>query len=321
MSGGTVVKTDKIRRNFLTTFLSLILLSFHGNTWANNGFDQIFFFGDSLSDPGNVYALTGVTSKAPYDLVPSAPYAIGGQQFSNGKTWAQRFSQNLRLNSSGKPALDSPGKNGNYAFGGARARLGSGSLTPSSLEQVGLFLIDHPVADSDALYVVQFGGNDIRDALVSLDQTIVADAVTAIIDKDFGVIKTLYDRGARHFLLVGAPNLGLTPAVSQQGPLAVFFAELLSNEFNNGLTLGAGLLQFLHPDISIAQLDIFSILQSVVDTPENFGIENVTDPCLTFNVKSGAKCSEPEGYLFWDGIHPTSVIHKLVGARAEALYQ
>lgn len=315
------MQTDKIRRDVSTAFLALALLMFHGNIWAGNGFDKIYFFGDSLSDPGNVYALTGMTSKAPYDLVPSAPYAIGGQQFSNGKTWAQRFAQNLRLNSSGKPALTSPGKNGNYAFGGARARMGSGSLVPSSLEQVGLFLIDHPVADSDALYVVQFGGNDIRDALESFDPSIVGDAVTAIIDKDFGVIKTLYDRGARHFLLVGAPNLGLTPAVAQQGPGATFFAELFSTEFNNGLALGAGLLQFLHPDISITQLDIFSILQSVVDTPENFGIENVTDPCLTFDVKSGAKCSQPEAYVFWDGIHPTSVIHKLVGARAEALYQ
>jgi len=294
---------------------------FHGSTWATNGFDKIYFFGDSLSDPGNIYALTGLTSKAPYDLVPSAPYAIGGQQFSNGKTWAQRFAQNMRLNRSGKAALDSPGKNGNYAFGGARARLGDGSGAPSSLEQVGLYLSHYGMADSDALYVVQFGGNDIRDALLTLDPSKVGDAVMAIIDKDFGVIKTLYDNGARHFLLVGAPNLGLTPAVVQQGPLAAFFAESLSLAFNDGLDQGAALLQFLHPDISIQGLDISLILQSVVDAPANFGIEEVTNPCLTFDVKSGAKCSNPEDYLFWDGIHPTSVIHKLVGGRAEALYQ
>jgi len=45
---------------------------------ANGDFSEVFIFGDSLSDGGNIYALTGETSKAPYALVPTRPYAIGG---------------------------------------------------------------------------------------------------------------------------------------------------------------------------------------------------------------------------------------------------
>jgi phospholipase/lecithinase/hemolysin len=40
--------------------------------FARDGFDGIFIFGDSLSDPGNAYALTGETSKTPYAPIPAA---------------------------------------------------------------------------------------------------------------------------------------------------------------------------------------------------------------------------------------------------------
>ena len=88
-------------------------------SYAQSDFDEIFIFGDSLSDAGNIYQLTGETSKAPYAVVPSRPYAIGGHHFSNGKTWAERLAQELRDNNGGKASLQNPGKNGNYAFGGA----------------------------------------------------------------------------------------------------------------------------------------------------------------------------------------------------------
>ena len=144
--------------------LAILALTSPGVSKADNNFSQIYIFGDSLSDPGNVFALTGLIAKAPYDPIPSAPYAIGGHQFSNGKTWAQRFAQKMKLVEGGKPALEAPGVNGNYAFGGARAR-NSGDSPPAAT-QVGLFQFHYAgSADPEALYVVQFGGNDLRDAL------------------------------------------------------------------------------------------------------------------------------------------------------------
>lgn len=38
---------------------------------------------------------------------------------------------------------------------------------PGFSAQIGMFLGHYGGADSDALYVVQFGGNDVRDALVA----------------------------------------------------------------------------------------------------------------------------------------------------------
>ena len=57
--------------------LAVLTFSVSGTSRADGNFSQIYFFGDSLSDPGNIFALTGLIAKAPYDLIPSAPYAIG----------------------------------------------------------------------------------------------------------------------------------------------------------------------------------------------------------------------------------------------------
>lgn len=334
---------NKFKPNmFLKILLTVTALGFQSGSWASQDFNKIIIFGDSLSDGGNVYAALGQTSKAPYEVIPSAPYTIGGHQFSNGKTWAQRFARNLSLNNSGKAALDSPGKNGNYAFGGARAR-GAGT-SPSSAAQVFLYLSDNGlVAESDALYVIQFGGNDIRDALEDLQANplnpvpamlLVAQAVAAVED----AIEVLYGAGARHFLVVSAPDLGLSPALRFQPPPPPGFPSAsdlgtaFSFYFNEGVspvppipsfTLGLNsVLDNLEalPGITIHRLDIFLVLNQIFNFPGQFGISEVNFPCLTFGVKSGAKCSNPEEHLFWDGIHPTAVIHKQVADIATEMF-
>ena len=309
----------------MALWLAILTLGVHGGLWAKGGFDKVFIFGDSLSDPGNIYLLTGTKAKAPYDLIPSAPYAIGGHQFSNGKTWAQRFAQNLSLNKSGEAALKEPGKNGNYAFGGSRLIPNDLSPVPSGLDQVNLYLADyHGEADSDALYVIQFGGNDVRDALEVLATTFDFEAAGAIIEAavvtEIGLIHQLYARGARHFLVVNVPNIGLTPAVKLAGAEAVFLSSVLSASFNEGIATGIEELSLL-PGVEIDSFDLFLLLNSVAASPEDYGISNVESACLMFYVKSGAKCANPENNLFWDGIHPTAVIHNLVGESAAALYR
>ena len=86
-------------------------------------YSGIFVFGDSLSDSGNVFESTHGVATAPYDPVPALPYAIGGHHFSNGATWIERVADDLKLAQAAMPALRERGLFGNYAFGGARARM------------------------------------------------------------------------------------------------------------------------------------------------------------------------------------------------------
>ncbi len=315
------MKCGRKTKNILAFWIAIVSLGTHGGLWANEDFDKIYIFGESLSDPGNVYALTGETAKAPYEPIPNAAYAIGGHQFSNGKTWAQRFAQNLQLNKSGKAAYNSSGKFGNYAFAGAR--LVGPSLALSGSDQIMLFLGDKGgVADSEALYVIQFGGNDVRDALVAylVGGPAAAEAIiTSAVEAEIGLILQLYGSGARNFLVANVPNIGLTPAVGEFGDLARLLGNLLSQSFNDGL---AGALAFyLPPDASVKVFDLFGLLNDIAANPAAFGISETTLPCLSFGVKSGAKCSNPEAHLFWDAVHPTAVVHKHAGNRAAAMFQ
>jgi len=297
--------------------LMALSLGLQGLAQAGNGeFTRIFIFGDSLSDAGNVYALTGETAQAPWQIIPDRPYEMGGYQFSNGKTWAQHFARQLRLNRSGNAALFEPGKNGNYAFGGARVR--NGLADPlSAATQIARYIGDHgTTADADALYVLQFGGNDLRDALVTANPGIIFAAV----DAEIAIIEQLYAQGARHFLVANSADLGLAPAVRLLG--AEVQGSLVTLIFNNLLE---GRLQLLendpaHGGISITRLDFFAIVNDIVTSPEQFGIENTTGTCLMLLPPATDFCARPKTYAFWDGVHPTAAVHRVVGDAATALY-
>jgi outer membrane lipase/esterase len=303
----------------LGSVLILLGLPLLGSAQAD--VDRLFVFGDSLSDAGNVWQLTGQVSQAPYAIIPSAPYAIGGHHFSNGKTWAERLSQDLQSNSSGKASLAGPGKNGNYAFGGARARLNSPSPSPSSAIQVQLFLGDYGTAPASATYVVQFGGNDLRDALIAgapgtpAAQAAMFAIMQAAVTETAASVRSLYGAGARKFLVANAPNLEHAPAVILSGASAA--AGFLTGIYNGMLEGALQGLELEFPDASIRRLDLAGFINDVVANPAAYGIVNTSSPCLLFMTESDAKCENPQEYLFWDGIHPTAAAHEAL-ARAAA---
>ena len=298
---------------------AFLLMGLPAVSYAQGEFDEIFIFGDSLSDAGNIYELTGETSKAPYAVVPTRPYAIGGHHFSNGKTWAERLAQNLNDNSGGKASLQNPGKHGNYAFGGARARSGSGNSSPDSGTQIMMYLGDYGSASADALYVIQFGGNDLRDALVAApsDVTVAFFIIQSAVQELVANIQTLYAAGARNFLVANAPNLAHAPAVKLSGASGV--AGLFTGIYNGGLEGGLQQLEQGIWDINIYRLDMAGFIDDVVANPGDFGLTDTDFPCLIFFTESDAKCDNPEERLFWDGLHPTAAGHNALSVVATAV--
>lgn len=61
-------------------------------------FTDLYVVGDSLSDPGNAFAVTGETAPPPFEPIPSAGYGVGGHHFSNGRTWVEVMAQEMGLN-------------------------------------------------------------------------------------------------------------------------------------------------------------------------------------------------------------------------------
>jgi outer membrane lipase/esterase len=114
------------KHNFILLILA-VLFPVCSNAAPYSG---IIAFGDSLTDTGNKFAVTGLTNTPPYDLldafrVPDGPYTHGGLHHSNGATWIEDFSIPLGLAGAVRPALRNSGNATNYAYGGARARAGS----------------------------------------------------------------------------------------------------------------------------------------------------------------------------------------------------
>lgn len=304
-----------LRKQFSLSAFLLIGIVLPGWGFADTPFSRLCIFGDSLSDTGNVFEVEQDFSTRPYDLIPTFPYPMGGPTLTNGRTWIQHFAKSLGRDNDAKPAFRGSGPFCNYSYGSARARQRAGQ--PFDLPGlITRYFADFENADPDTLYIVFVGGNDIRDAVVAFPDdpnvslTILNDAVRAIIQS----ISDLAGAGATKFLVMNAANVGLVPAVNAQGMEAQMLARFLSSQFKDGL---ATALALLPPGIELMQFDVFSFINGIIASPPE-GLVNTTDSCITPGVREGAICTHPDQYVFWDGIHPTRVIHAVF---AEAVAQ
>ena len=164
------------RLQWWAVFGFVLAMVLHVPTWAaaQTTFQRIVVFGDSLSDPGNLFALEGINITPPYDtldsmLIPDNVYARGGHHLSNGPTWIEQYARTKGLAADTRPAFQDFGvKATNYAVSGARAH--EDGINVNLGAQLNEFLNDfRGKAPSDALYVIEFGSNDIRDILAGGD--------------------------------------------------------------------------------------------------------------------------------------------------------
>ena len=269
-------------------------------------YSDVYVFGDSLSDSGNGCSVLQI-----------AGYSPG--RCSNGPVWSEQFAALLGLEAE---AVAQGGTN--FANGGDE----TGDLAL----QIDLFeisLFPDFEADPDALYVIWLGGNDILGTPSSPSAT--QDAVDNILD-GIGDLQAL---GATDFLVLNLPDIGRAygdfelPAGSGPvfPPAERDALTALSLDFNDRLATDLG----AEPIATLYQLDVEALLEEVFADPAAFGISAAaidttsddTDfaiPCLV----DGPCSLDPqgptaEGFILFDGIHPTTTMHGTIAARAAAL--
>jgi phospholipase/lecithinase/hemolysin len=324
-----MTKTERKSRSFTRRLLVgcvALVLAVPGWAAAQSRFSGIVVFGTSLSDPGNAFVLLGDASTPPDFmlnplLIPSAPYAKGGHHFSNGATWVEQFARPIGLGGSVRPALATtdPGVT-NFAVGAARAY--NDGFNFNLTQQVDTFLQrSGGAASPDALYVIEMGSNDIRDAFQIYATggnggPILTQALGSIATN----IQTLYAAGAREFLVWVAPNVALTPAIRSLPPAAQGLAAFVTQAFNQNLAAILVQLAAVFPGISFARLDAYQLLNAIVADQATFGLTNVTTACVTPNI-APFTCEDAEGYLFWDGIHPTKAGHEILARETATVLQ
>jgi outer membrane lipase/esterase len=325
----------------MLVLLGLGLFTTSASLAKQKPYDSIVVFGGSLSDPGNAFVVLSNPASfgfdescgpltpmnvPPYDTlddlyIPDGVYAMGGHHVSNGATWVEQLARNNALAGSTRPALRNDGPQArNYAVGGARANDYPCRFNLSN--QLGAYLANPSVLSPETLVVFEMGGNDLRDALVALpaDPTpIIGGAIGNI----GSAVVTLYSMGARQFLLMNVPDIGKSPAVQildGMYPGLAAAATGLTVAFNQQLLALQGQLNFLYPGMDVRIFDAYTLLNAIVADPADYGIEVTDVPCITPNI-APYKCTRPDSYLFWDGLHPTRAVHKIMAnGAAEVLF-
>jgi phospholipase/lecithinase/hemolysin len=292
---------------------------------------SLFVFGDSLSDGGNSGLRTQQYTGNPAAAYPPPPYYNG--QYSNGPV-AVEYLWNLFNPGNTTGFTPSLAGGTNYAIGGATT--GSANyntvnadvppfLQPAyqgfgnagQLQQFQQYLGGGGTFDpATSLFVVWLFPNDVFAAAAGLSAGIVpgspggADLITNGIANILTTIQTLTALGARHFLVPNMPDLGDTPALLGDALLSGLTA-LFNANLAQQLTL---LDQFLPSEI--VQFDTAAVFDAILQNPGAYGFSNWTQGCvLNFGFGPG-QCNPTnwDTWLFWDGVHPTTATHRLLGA-------
>ena len=179
---------------------------------------------------------------------------------------------------------------------------------PNLGQQVDLYLSNQIPTETDLFYVYG-GANDFLDAL-GRGQEIPSseDVVDNITDH----ITELAEAGAKTFIVPNLPNLGDIPLLSGQ-PEGTAILNAVTDDFNQLLDMELDVIA-TELEVTIIEPDFNTITQEIIANPDEFGITNTTDAVLDLN--SGTLVGDPNEFLFWDLLHPTTTAVNIIAQEA-----
>ena len=316
-------------------------------------YSGFYTFGDSLVDAGNALKLAQWYGTLTFsDLPEGAPAADLGYfagRFSDGYTYADLLS-NKTIGLVTRPIFpfafedpwlgipispfggDPSGNNLNFAYGGAQVRQGS-EVVPDFDGQTDAFrnAVDGD-ADSNALYLITMGGNDVRSlAPRSGDPTppaLAYAALDAVAQQLIHEIGQLIDIGVVNIMLTGIPDVGLIPNYDRDGNLILDASEQLRADAatDYSIYLDTLIRTQVVPAIQAMGANVTYVpLMDYVDPSgqQVTGALNANLPTLA--ALHGLTTEELQSNLlqyqdivFFDEIHPNAQAHALVAAFAYA---
>jgi phospholipase/lecithinase/hemolysin len=296
-------------------------------------FSKMYVFGDSTSDTGNEFNVNTFAKQfldPTTPILPPSPLYFNGR-YSNGPVWVEYLAEDLgfALTPSTELVVGNPitiaesGFRTNLSYGGATvtqsvnfafwgAETGFGNTNPrlpGVLEQMQGFIDDLRVtnssADPNALYIVLAGANNYVTGRFIEAEEPVDNIATAV--------SSLYNVGARNFLVPNLPDFGKFPVARSLGSEVAVDLTTVVKEHNSLLGTTFERLNQSLPEINLIPLDLYSFINDRIANPTKYGYTNVTAPCLVGEFPNFSVCDRPEEYLFWDSVHGTTVFYASMG--------
>jgi phospholipase/lecithinase/hemolysin len=293
-------------------------------------FSQVILFGDSLSDDGNIRNRLEDQYLLSY---PGGDFNYSDGRFTNSSdtdpasdSYAGTWHEQLARDFLGLPAATNSLDGGtDYAFGGATTEDATREVTVISNpdpfiggeftvtidnlgKQVDDYLTDQTL-DPAALFIVWGGGNDLFNDDSSDNVVATAERVGALVDR-------LARAGAVSILVPNVPPLGLIPNYKDDADRASTLnaaSAQYRDELDQQLDATVSALEGDGIIITLYRLDVYGLFYRLAANPEDYGFVNISDSAQGADV-------DPDEYLFWDEIHPTTAGHyQLALAASEVL--
>ena len=288
------MRTVTPRRTFAASisFLALLLAVFSAQATQPK---EIVVFGESNSDVGNYYILSG----SPADYAWFTDGRIG-----NGPQWTDYLASYYKHVPGMSPSL--AGGSG-YATAGADTSYGAGcNGLGSTGQQVMEYLSAYPQISGtgNKLFVIWGGANDI----VFCGETDMAVPVGNIVSQ----IGMLFDAGGRQFLVLNMIPIGHTPlGLAGTGSPNEEWTESVE-AFNDELPAQLTAFKCDNPAAHIYAMDVHQMFMDVLADPESYGYLNITDGAFDVG-------GDPDTHLWWDFAHTTTGFNALIAEEAQHL--
>ncbi|KAJ4850645.1 hypothetical protein Tsubulata_023980 [Turnera subulata] len=308
----------------------------------------MFIFGDSLIDNGNNNNLPSF-AKANY-----FPYGIdfnGGPtgRFSNGYTMVDEIAQQLGLplipaysEASGDQVLHGV----NYASAAAgildiTGRNFVGRIPfdqqiknfQTTLDQItgNLGADDLATAIGRSIFFVGMGSNDYLNNYLmpnynTKNQYNGQQFADLLVQQYTRQLQTLYNLGARKFVIAGLGVMGCIPSILAQSPAGLCSEEVnqLILPFNENVKRMLNNFNANLPGAKFTFVDVHRMFQDILTNSPSYGFSVVNRGCCGIGRNRGqitclpfqTPCINREQYIFWDAFHPTEAVNIIMGRKA-----
>jgi phospholipase/lecithinase/hemolysin len=152
------------------------------------------------------------------------------------------------------------------------------------------------------------GAND----LLTVNREPSEDIAHKVVDARIKNIELMIKQGYSNFVLIGLPDLSLTPRYQHRGQRERDRLKNIIQTLNAQLEMRARELQSRHPAIKIIFFDTNPYFLSVYNHPEKYGFDNsrIAQPYKQFSTLGAQAAKAGSTFMFWDDVHPSDAMHR-----------